>query len=39
MITQLWRGEITLWKSFWLFSVDGGLALGLPIFSAMPASH
>jgi uncharacterized membrane protein len=37
MITQLWRGEITLWKTFWLFGVGGGLALGLPIFSAMLA--
>jgi hypothetical protein len=37
MITQLWRGEIKLWKTFWLFGVGGGLALGLPIFSAMLA--
>jgi hypothetical protein len=37
MITQLWRGEIALWKTFWLFGVVGGLALGLPIFSAMLA--
>jgi hypothetical protein len=37
MITQLWRGEIELWKTFRLFGVGGGLALGLPIFSAMLA--
>ena len=37
MITRLWRGEITLWKTFWLFGVGGGLVLGLPIFSAMLA--
>lgn len=37
MITQLWRGELELWKTFWLFGVGGGLALGLPIFSAMLA--
>ena len=37
MITQLWRGEIALWKTFWLFGVVGGLAFGLPIFSAMLA--
>ena len=37
MITQLWRGEIPLWKTFWLFGVGGGLVLGLPIFSAMLA--
>ena len=37
MITRLWRGEITLWKTFWLFGVGGGLALELPIFSVMMA--
>ena len=37
MITQLWRGKIKLWKTFWLFGVGGGLALGLPIFSAVLA--
>jgi hypothetical protein len=37
LIIQLWRGEIALWKTFWLFCVGGGLALGLPIFSAMLA--
>ena len=37
MITQLWRGEIPLWKTFWLFGAGGGLAIGLPIFGAMLA--
>jgi hypothetical protein len=37
MIIQLWRGEIPLWKTFWLFGMGGGLVLGLPIFSAMLA--
>jgi len=37
MISRLWRGEIALWKTFWLFGVGGGLAIGLPIFSAMIA--
>ena len=34
MITQLWRGGLALWKTFWLFGAGGGLAFGLPIFSA-----
>jgi hypothetical protein len=37
MFIRLWRGEIELWKTFWLFGVSGGLAIGLPIFSAMLA--
>ncbi|MDA0307069.1 MAG: hypothetical protein O3B76_12445 [Proteobacteria bacterium] len=37
MILQLWRGEIALWKTFWLFGADGGVVLGLPIFSALLA--
>jgi len=37
MISRLWRGDIPLWKSFWLFGVGGGALLGLPIFSAMLA--
>ena len=37
MISRLWRGEIPLWKSFWLFGVGGGTLLGLPIFSTMLA--
>jgi len=37
MILRLWRGEIALWKTFWLFGVGGGVVLGVPIFSAMLA--
>jgi hypothetical protein len=28
MITQLWRGELALWKTFWLFGAGGGQAFG-----------
>ena len=37
MIIRLWRGEVALWKTFWLFGVGGGFVLGLPIFGAMLA--
>jgi hypothetical protein len=37
MIIRLWRGEIVLWKSFWLFGVGGAAVIGLPIFAAMMA--
>jgi hypothetical protein len=38
MIIRLWRGEIALWKTFWLFGAGGGgLVLGLPILGAMLA--
>ncbi len=37
MIIRRWRGEIALWKAFWLFGVGGGLLLALPIFSTMMA--
>jgi hypothetical protein len=37
MIIRLWRGEIALWKSFWLFGVGGGALIGLPIFATMLA--
>jgi hypothetical protein len=37
MIIRVWRGKIALQYTFWLFGVGGGLALGLPIFSAMMA--
>ena len=37
MIIRLWRGEVALWKTFWLFGVGGGLLLGLPIFGAILA--
>ena len=37
MIARLWRGDIALWKTFWLFGAVGGLILGLPVFGAMLA--
>ena len=37
MIIRLWRGEMALWKTFWLFGVGGGLLLGLPVFGAILA--
>jgi hypothetical protein len=37
MITRLWRGEVALWKTFWLFGAGGGIILGLPIFATMLA--
>ena len=37
MIVRLWRGDIDLRKTFWLFGVGGGLLLGLPLFAAMMA--
>jgi len=37
MFTRLWRGDIPLWQSFWLFGGGGGLLLVLPIFAGMLA--
>lgn len=37
MIIRLWRGEVALWKTFWLFGVGGGFVFGLPIFGALLA--
>jgi hypothetical protein len=37
MIIRLWRGELGLWKTFWLFGLTGGLLLGLPIFGGILA--
>ena len=37
MNIRLWRGEIALWKTFWLFGAGGGVVLGLPIFAAILA--
>jgi len=37
LIIRLWRGEMALWKTFWVFGVGGGLLLGLPIFAGMLA--
>ena len=28
ILLRLWRGEITLWKTFWLFGVFGGIIIG-----------
>ncbi|MBT3905364.1 MAG: hypothetical protein HOB79_17010 [Rhodospirillaceae bacterium] len=36
-IIRVWRGELALWKTFWLFGVGGGLLFGLPIFGALLA--
>ena len=37
MMIRLWRGELALWASFWIFGAGGGLLFGLPIFAAMLA--
>lgn len=37
MIIRIWRGEVTLWKTFWFWGAGGGLALGLPLFAAILA--
>jgi hypothetical protein len=37
VIIRLWRGEMALWKTFWLFGAGGGLFLGLPILAALLA--
>jgi hypothetical protein len=37
MVMHLWRGEIMLWKSYWLFGVCGSAALGLPVLATMLA--
>jgi hypothetical protein len=34
---RVWRGEVTLWKTYWLFGACGGILLGLPIFGALLA--
>jgi len=37
MFLRVWRGEVILWKTFWLFGLGGGVLLGLPIFGALLA--
>ncbi len=37
MIVRRWRGQVAIWKSFWLFGVGGGLLLSLPILGGMLA--
>lgn len=37
MIPRLWRGEISLFWTFWLFGAGGGLLIGLPLFSTLLA--
>ena len=37
MVIQLWRGEIGLLLTFWLFGVCGAVLFGLPLFAAMMA--
>jgi hypothetical protein len=37
MVLRVWRGEVALWKTFWLFGLGGGILLGLPIFGALLA--
>jgi hypothetical protein len=37
MMFRLWRGELALGITFWLFGFGGGLFLGLPLFAAILA--
>jgi hypothetical protein len=37
MLKLIWKGELALWKTFWLLGVGGILFAAIPTFSAMLA--